>query len=347
MSIDSATTHVVLAIAVIIGLCYAVGQLFRRLGQPEVIGQLLVAIALGPSLLGRFSAETMRVLFPVKMVPYLQVSSQVALVLFLFAIGYELDLRLLPRLRRTVLAVSIGTFAVPMMLGVISVYAFSPWYRAIGEPRAGLGSFTLFMGVAVSITAVPVLASIVRERGIAATPSGVTAMTSAGLIDALGWLALAGALVLARAATGTHRPWTMTVLLLIGYVMTMAFLVRPAVRLWLRRPNALLADKVPVAVALAMASAWVTAALGLHVIFGAFLAGLMMPREPGGVPDADLLRPIYDAGRVLLPIFFVISGLSVNIGIMRAPDFALLGVFARSRLWERSGRAFSLAALPA
>src|SRR5258708_6177118 len=209
--------------------------------QPEVIGQLFAGIALGPSLLGRFSSSVTHTLFPARLVPYLNVTSQVALVLFLFAIGYELNLRVLRKYRRTVSVLSISTFAVPVLLGVASVYVFASWYRAVGEQHAGTAAFILFMGVAVSITAVPVRASITGERGIAATVPAATAMTSAALIDALGWLALAGVLVVASASSSAFRPWTPTVLL-VGYITVTLFIVRPALRLWLGRPHAVLAD---------------------------------------------------------------------------------------------------------
>ena len=340
MNIDLIVTHVVAAIAVILGLSYVLGQLFRRVGQPEAIGQLFAGIVLGPSLLERFFGGIKHTLFPASIVAYLYVIAQVALVLFLFGIGYELDSRLLRRRRGTVSAVSGSAFVVPMVLGAASAYVFGHWYRTAGESRAGTGSFMLFMGVAVSITAVPVLASVIRERGIEATLPGVTAMTSAALIDALCWLALAGVLVMASVPSSTHRAWPVTVLLLIGYVLATAFVVRPAMGQWWRRPNALLANKVPVTVAFAMGSAWATAALGLHVIFGAFFAGLVMPRQPNGVPDEELLRPIQDAGRLLLPIFFVISGLSVNVGLLRAQDFALFGVICAIAVIGKIGVGF-------
>jgi Kef-type K+ transport system membrane component KefB len=340
VNVDSIVTQVVAAIAIAIGLSYAVGKLFRRMRQPEVIGQLFVGIALGPSLLGRFSSSVTHTLFPARVVPYLNVTSQVALVLFLFAIGYELNLRMLRKYRRTVSVLSISTFAVPMLLGVASVYVFASWYRAAGEPHAGTAKFILFMGVAVSITAVPVLASITGERGIAATAPGATAMTSAALIDALGWLALAGVLVVASASSSAFRPWTPTVLLLVGYITVTLFIVRPALRRWLRRPHAVLADKVPVAVVVAMGSAWVSAALGLHVIFGAFFAGVMMPRPDNDAPDADILRPVLEAGRLLLPVFFVVSGLSVNVGALRAQDFALFGVVCAIAISGKAGVGF-------
>jgi Kef-type K+ transport system membrane component KefB len=326
VSIDVITAHVMAAIAVIVAASYAVGLLFRRMRQPEVVGQLLAGIVLGPSALGHLGGNVSRALFPAAIVPYLNVTSQVALVLFLFAVGYELDLRILRRQRGVVPVIAAITFTVPAALGIATAYLFESLYRSSGETHAGRPEFVLFIGVAVSITAVPVLASIVRERGIAATVPGVTALAAAALIDAVGWLMLAGVLVLASVSSGSGHSWFKTVAELAGYVAIGAIAVRPLLRRLLRERNAGLANLVPVAVALAMASAWATAALGLHVIFGAFFAGLIMPRSATGVADEDLLRPVLQAGRLLLPVFFMIAGLSVNLGTLNGADFLILGV---------------------
>jgi len=308
--------------------------------QPEVIGQLLTGIALGPSILGRFAGGISHVLFPAKILPYLNVTSQVALVLFLFAVGYEIDLRVIGRQRRTVPVISVAAFVIPAALGIMSVFLFERYFRAIGEPRANSVQFILFMAVAVSITAVPVLASIIRERGLMTAVPAVMAMASAALIDALGWLLLAGVLVMASGTSSGRRPWDITVFLLAAYVAVALMVVRPALRKLLHRRHAVLANNVPIAVAFAMGSAWVTATLGLHVIFGAFLAGVIMPRQPDGIPDIDLLRPILGAGRLLLPVFFIVSGLSVNIGMLRAKDFALLGLICAVAIVGKVGAGF-------
>ena len=212
MRADSIVTHVTAAVALIIALSYVVGQVCRRMRQPEVIGQLFAGIALGPSLLGRLAPGAMHAIFPTAIVPYLNVISQVAIILFLFAVGYELDLRLLHRRGKAVAAISVTTFVVPMLLGAGSVYLLgTSLYRAAGEPRVTGVAFIVFMGVAVSISALPVLAAIVAERGYATTVPGVTAMASAGMNDVLGWLALAAALFAASAVPG-RRPWTVTAL---------------------------------------------------------------------------------------------------------------------------------------
>ncbi|MBO0802399.1 MAG: cation:proton antiporter [Nocardiopsaceae bacterium] len=308
-------------------------MLFRRIRQPQVVGQLLAGIALGPSLLGRFGGPVFHAIFPGTIIPYLNVTSQVALILFLFAVGYELDLGVLRRQRGSVPAIGVAAFFAPALMGLGSVAAFSGLYRSAGEFHPKMPEFALYMAVALSITAVPVLASIVRERGITASVPGVTALASAALIDALGWLMLAGVLLLASASSSSQRPWWSTVGLLIGYVAIGLFIVRPVLRRCLIEGIARKAGRggslafyVPVAVAVAMCSAWVTSALGLHVIFGAFFGGLIMPRRKDGTPDPDLLRPMNQAGGILLPVFFMVAGLSVNITMLGWPDLALLGI---------------------
>jgi Kef-type K+ transport system membrane component KefB len=177
------------------------------------------------------------------------------------------------------------------------------------------------MGVALSVTALPVLAAIVRERGISRTTAGAVATAAAGIMDVCAWLVLAVALIGTKAAGS--RPWLVTFLLFVGFLAGMFFAVRPALTWWLRRPQALLANQVVVALVLATGSAWVTASLGLHPIFGAFLAGLVMPSRDDA-PDADVLRAMEQAGGLLLPLFFVVTGLTVNIGALKGTDFLLL-----------------------
>jgi Kef-type K+ transport system membrane component KefB len=324
---DAIVTHVMGAIAIVIITAYAVGLLFRKLRQPEVIGQLFAGIALGPSLFGRVAGGAEQAIFPMKIVPYLNVIAQLALVVFLFAVGYEIDLRVLRRQSRAAIpAIALGSYLVPMALGVASVVLFRGGYLRVGEPHAGSAAFNLFIGVALSITAVPVLASLVAERGMTGMPPAVTALASAAVVDVLGWLTLGGVLILAAASSASSRPWDETLLLFGGYLVVLAVVERVLLPRWWGRRGAVTNSKVPLAVAVVLGSAWATSALGLHVIFGAFFAGLLMPRLADGTLDVDLLRPIEDTGRLLLPIFFVVSGLSVNIGALHAQDLALLAL---------------------
>lgn len=298
------------------------GAAARRCGQPAVIGQILTGIVLGPSLLGRLPGHLTGRLFPSGAIPYLNVLAQVAVVIFMFAVGYEIEFGALRAHGRVVPLVALGALFVPMGLGIGCALLFRPEFAGIGIEHEGR-SFVLFMGAATSITALPVLASIARERNLAGTTAGVVATAAAGIMDVLAWLVLAAAL----AGTGHAGPFSLpvTVLLLGCFLMVMLAAVRPAVSWWANRPQSVLYCPVPVAFTLAMASAWVTASLGLHPIFGAFLTGLTM-RGRNRVPEADVLRAMDQAGSTILPLFFVVTGLSLNIGLVRGDAFGLLVV---------------------
>lgn len=298
------------------------GAAARRLGQPAVIGQILAGILLGPSLLGHLPGHLSSRLFPHAALPYLSVISQVAVALFMFGVGYELNRKSLRHGYRTAVLVAVAALAVPMLLGSGSVLAFRRLYASLGQSVTG-HSLILFMGVAVSITALPVLAAIMRERGISGTKAGVTATAAAGIMDVAAWITLAAALV--GTADSTGRPWPVTLLLIAGFAMVMLLGVRPALRWWIRRPGTLLANQVPVALALTLASAWVTASLGLHPVFGGLLAGLTMPSREGGA-DPDVLRAVEGASNALLPLFFVVTGLSVNVSELNGTAVAALAL---------------------
>jgi Kef-type K+ transport system membrane component KefB len=339
-------THVVATSAVVVGLSAVVGGLFRRLGQPRVVGQVVAGIALGPSLLGRLPDDVSQAVVPDDVVPYVAIVSQLALVLFLFAVGYELDLRVLRRQRHVVPVVATSAFVLPMLLGAgLALVVRDTLAADSGPPRA---AFVLYLAVAMSITAVPVLAGIVSERGMSRSRCGVVALASAGVMDAAGWVVLVVALLAAGPSVG-GVPLPVRTLLLAAYVVAMLGVARPLLARWLRaRGEASRAD-VPLVVVFALGSAGVTAALGLHVIFGAFFAGLVMPRRPGGLPDQGLLGPIQEAGSLLLPLFFVVAGLPVDLQGVGSGSLLLLGpVCAVAILGKLGGGALGarLAGLP-
>jgi Kef-type K+ transport system membrane component KefB len=318
--VDSVIAAVIGDIALVFVIASILGAVARRCGQPAVIGQILTGIVLGPSLLGRLPGHLTTHLFPNDALPYLNVLSQVAVVIFMFAVGYEIEFGTLRAHGRVVPLVALVALFVPMGLGVACALLFRPEFASIGIGHEGR-SFVLFMGAATSITALPVLASIVRDRNLAGTTAGVIATAAAGIMDVLAWLVLAAALI----GTGHVGRFslTVTVLLLGCFVVVMLAVVRPALSWWTSRRQSLLSSPVPVAFALAMASAWVTASLGLHPIFGAFLAGLTM-RGMKRAPEADVLRAMDQAGSMLLPLFFVVTGLSLNVGAVRGDAFLLL-----------------------
>lgn len=319
---DAQVAEVLGDIALVLALSILSGLAARRCGQPKVVGQILAGIVLGPTVLGRLPGHLDTRLFPVPVLSVLSVLSQVAVVLFMFSVGHELARAPRPASRRAPLLVAAGALLIPLAMGMGAATAFRPLFAAVGQ-SAPTRPFVLFMGVAVSVTALPVLAAIVRERNIAGTVAGLTATAAAGVMDVAAWLVLA--LALAGTTSRSGRPWLLTVLLTAGLVAVLLFVVRPALRWWMSRRWFVLSAQLPVAFVLALGTAWATASLGLHPVFGGFLAGLAMP-SPDGAADADVLRAMDEAGSVLLPLFFVVTGLSVNIGALRGPAFAILGI---------------------
>jgi Kef-type K+ transport system membrane component KefB len=237
-------------------------------------------------------------------------------------VGYELDLRSLRKQRRVTPLVACSGLLLPLGLGIAAAESLRPQFNALGQPHSS-HAFVLYMGVAVSITALPVLAAIIRERGLAGTRVGVTATTAAGLMDVGAWLLLA--LAVATTVHKVGRPPAVTLLLLCAFAAVMLLGVRPALRWWMRRRVSVLSIQLPIALFLALGSAWVTASLGLHPVFGGFLAGLTMPSLDGN-PEAEVLRPMEQVSGMLLPLFFVITGLSVNIGTLHSGALVVLAI---------------------
>ncbi|WLW51613.1 cation:proton antiporter [Streptomyces sp. YU58] len=323
MSPDAMVMHVVGASALILVAAHTAGWLARMLKQPYIVGQLTAGIALGPSLLGTLAPDAYRTLFPAQIGPELTGFAQFALVVFLFAIGYELDLKVLGARARSAVTVALAAFVVPMSVGSASALLFRDQLRALGMPRDLSPGMVVFAGVALSITAVPVLTAIVRENGLASTVPGIVAVSAAGLLDVVGWTVLAGALM--DGGSGDHTiGLPLRVLFAVGFVALMVLVARPLLRrlLWGTRMEPSL--RLALLIGFALGSAWVTQAIGLHVIFGALLAGAVVPREEGGTLDPDLLRPLHDVGSLLLPFFFVVSGQSVALAGMDATGWTAL-----------------------
>lgn len=341
MNMDVVTADVIGDIALVLGASGLLGALARRIGQPTVFGQIAAGIILGPSLLGRLPGDPTDHLFTDQAVPFISVVAQIAVVIFMFGVGYEIDLRSVRSHRRPVSLVSAGAMLVPLVLG--SGIALGVQHLGAFDGHHADGrSFVLFFGVATSITALPVLAAIVAERGIAGTPVGNIATAAAGLMDLSAWLVLAAALIGTDAAGS--RPWLEMLLLLAGFVALMVFVVRPVLAWWIQRPGAAASSRIPITLVLAAAGAWATASLGLHPIFGAFVAGLVMPK-PAGTPDADVVRSMEQTGGLLLPLFFVVTGLTTDVGGLSGPDVALLAVILVCSICGKVASGYAMARL--
>jgi Kef-type K+ transport system membrane component KefB len=227
------------------------GALARRLGQPTVVGQIIAGILFGPSLPGHLTGR----LFPRAVLPYISTISQVAVAVFMFTVAYELEWETARSRYRPVLLIAAITLLVPMGLGSGAAMIFRSRFAALDHTHFS-HSFVLFMGVAISITALPVLAAITREHGIAATPAGVVATTAAGLMDAAAWVVLAAALVGTTARQ--TRPWPLTLALITAFSTVMLLAVRPSLRWWLDQPRTIPANSMPLALALTLTAPLLT-----------------------------------------------------------------------------------------
>lgn len=300
------------------------GLLVRRFGQPMVVAEIAAGILLGPSLLGWVLPEVSSALFAPESLVMLQVVSSLGLVLFMFFIGLELDPGLLRGRGHASLVISQTTFLVPLGLTVLLALYLHP---VLAEPGVPLAAFVLFLGAAMSSTAFPVLARIVAERRLLRARVGTMAITCAAIDDVLAWCLLAFVVAWTR-ANGIVAAAT-TTLLSMAYIAVMLLVVRPLLeRLAQRVPtaNRLTHDLVAVVLLLVLASSWATELIGIHALFGAFLAGAILPRQ-GGLAHAlaDKLEDLVVV--VLLPLFFAHSGMRTELGLLDSPaSWGMFGV---------------------
>ncbi|WP_434384455.1 cation:proton antiporter domain-containing protein [Melittangium boletus] len=327
---------------VIIGLSRLLGRGMRWMGQPLVIAEVLAGILLGPSLLGWLWPEAMDTLFPASSTPVLKMISQVGLILFMFLIGLELDPRLLRGRGHASVVISHTSIVAPFALGAGAAYGF---YPRLSEASVPFSSFVLFMGVAMSITAFPVLARILTERRLMHSKVGALAITCAAVDDVTAWCLLAFVVSIVRA---THpMQAALTTLIALGYIAFMLAGVRP----FLARLGARVASReglnqgvMALTLLMLLASALATEMIGIHALFGSFLFGAIIPKE-GGLAEA-LAEKLEDVAVVLLlPLFFAFSGLRTQIGLLNTPEnwamcgliilLACLGKFGGSALAAR------------
>lgn len=238
---DTVVAEVIGDIALVVVASSLFGAVARRCGQPAVIGQILAGPMLRPSLLGRLPGHLTGRLFSHQVLPYLTVLAQVAVVIFMFSVGYEIEFRSVRGHGRAVPLVAAAALLVPMSLGIACVLLLRPDLATMGERSSG-HSFVLFMGVATSITALPVLAAIVRERSLAGTTAGVIATAAAGIMDVAAWLVLAAALV--GTSSSGKLPWLTTVLVTSGFVAVMLLAVRPGLSCWMGRSQSVMSSPV-------------------------------------------------------------------------------------------------------
>lgn len=309
------TVAIVMAdIALVLLVAHLFGGIARRLGQPVVIGEIVAGIALGPSLLGLLPGDLTAVLFPAAARPYLSAISQVGLLLFMFLIGWEFDRRMVSRHKSLTLSVSVCSIALAFTLGVGLANLIYPRHATIAGKPVPFLAFALFLGAAMAITAFPVLARILRDRRLNHTRVGVLALASAAIDDVLAWciLAVVAAVATARDATDLAQ----VVLMSAGYVAVMAFAVRPGLAALIRRVGPNTYQLAAITAAGVFLSSYATTWIGIHAIFGAFAFGFVMPRQPAEALIKHVRVPFENIGLVLLPVFFIVTGLSVDIAAL-------------------------------
>lgn len=310
MSSAELARHLLLASAVIVLAAYLGGRVAARLGQPRVLGEIVAGIVLGPSILGAVWPAATSTLFPADLLPLLKVMADVGLVLFMFLVGLELDHQHLRGQGHRAVVVSHTSIIVPFLLG-----AGLGWWL---HPRVGGTSstlaFCLFIGAAMAVTAFPVLARILQETGLDRTRVGAMTLACAAVDDVTAWCVLAVVLAVAQ-GTGAGTV-VVTVGLAAAFALAMWFGLRP---LLARLPEV----PAPLAIGLALLGAWATDAIGIHAIFGAFMVGVIMPRTPG---DRLVLvdRLEVAVGSLLLPVFFMLVGLSTRLGLVDTAELWLI-----------------------
>jgi Kef-type K+ transport system membrane component KefB len=307
-----------LQMAVILGAARLAAAAFRFAGQPEVIGEIAAGILLGPSLLGRISQATMNGLFPADSLGGLYALSQLGLVLFMFLVGLEIRPHALRGSAKAVVLSSQASIVAPFLLGGVLAWGLYP-HLGSGAPRL---PFVLFIGAAMGITAFPVLARILADRKLMHTRVGTFAISCAAVDDLTAWCLLAVITVIARPDAGQSSLfWRFAALAV--YILVMVFLARPALRRALPANAAPSLGRFGAAMVFLLLSVWATEALAVHALFGAFLAGVVMPK--GGRLEGELRDRLESVILVvLLPLFFAYTGLRTSIGLLNSIELWLL-----------------------
>ncbi|MGH3613348.1 MAG: cation:proton antiporter [Pseudonocardia sp.] len=359
MSNSELAAHVLLQLLVILAVCQVVGALATRLGQPRVVGEMIAGVLLGPSLLGLLLPEWKEFLFPTgPSMTILAALSHLGLVLFMFLVGLEFDTELIRHKVRSAFAISAAGILTPLALGSVTALVFLAEPGRYFSPDVVPWQAMLFIGSAVSITAFPMLARIIVERGLAGTRLGTLALACAATDDGVCWCLFAIVL-----ATFSGDPALAVVAVAGGLIYVVATLTagRNLLRRFssvTRRPGGFGPRNLVQVLILLLAAAWLTDEIGIYAIFGAFILGAAMPRGDFREAVRERVGPLTIS--LLLPLFFVYSGLNTQIGLVNSPYLwamtllvvvvAILGkgvaCYVAARLsGEPHGEAFALGSL--
>jgi Kef-type K+ transport system membrane component KefB len=336
--------QLLLQIIVILAAARSLGWLLRKIHQPQVIGEMVAGILLGPSLLGWLAPGLFAFLFPPDSLGFLSALSQIGLILFMFLVGLELDARLLRGQGHAAVITSHVSILFPFFLGAALALFL---YPRLSDDSTVFTHFALFMGTAMSITAFPVLARILTERKMQQTKVGIMAIACAAVDDVTGWCILAGVVLLVRASDSATSLW-ITLVGTVLFITIMIFVVRRMLRRFetaFVRNGRVSNDMMALILLVVLFSALLTEELEIHAMFGAFLAGVIMPKQHRFV--VTITEKLEDVAVVLLlPIFFALSGLRTRVGLLDSPEMwfycaliilvAIMGKFGGSTVAARS-----------
>ncbi len=314
---------VLLALTVIMVTARAVGYLFSKINQPAVIGEVVGGILLGPSLLGHFAPEVQAALLRPEATPFLGVIAQLGVILYMFLVGLELDLQVLRSRARSTIAISNAGIIVPFLLGMGLAWAIFGDYA---PPGVAFTPFALFMGVSMAITAFPVLARILEDRGLQRTPLGIVALTCAAIGDVTAWCLLAFVVSVTEAAPYQALLTVVMTAVYIALMLTAGRRVMIGLVTRLDASSRIGEQSLTLILVAVLLSAIATEYIGVHAIFGAFLIGAIIPHDSGVA--RHVRERIADVVRVLLlPAFFAFTGLRTEIGLLQtAHDWWICGV---------------------
>lgn len=302
-----------LQVIVILITTKIVGAFLRKAGQPTVVGEMIAGILLGPSLLGLMFPETMSFLFPPQSLEPLRLLSQIGIVIFMFIVGIELNVDHLRERAHAAVLVSHASIIVPFFLGAALSLLL---YRSFAPPQISFSAFALFISVAMSITAFPVLARIIEERGLSKSHLGSTAIACSAVDDVTAWCLLAVVVAIVK-ANGLSSS-ALTIFLALLFIGVMLFMLKPRAERIIGKDvidDARVKQLMALVLAFVFASALFTEVIGIHALFGAFLAGVMVPRHE----NLRLLitrRLEAFTTSFLLPLFFAFTGLRTQIGLL-------------------------------
>ncbi len=304
--------HVLLTLAVIILCARGLGSVFRRLHQPPVVGEMIAGILLGPSLLGRLAPGASAFLLPNSIAPYLSVIANVGVILYMFLVGVELDTKLVRGRTHASIAISHASIIVPFLLGS----ALALWlYPIFSTNKVPFVVFALFMGVSMSVTAFPVLARILTDREMHTSPMGAIALACASVDDVTAWCLFALVVSVAKAHPGDVL---ITLGLAAGFIFVIFAFGRPAAVWFVRQHDSRRItgqSSIVVACVALLAAALATQRIGIHALFGAFLAGAIIPHD--SLLAQDIKQKFEDLVVVLfLPTFFAFTGLRTQVGLV-------------------------------